>query len=741
MLMKQPTLRLLRSLILAAWPCAALAAPLDLDLPQQPLQLSLQQLAQRAGLTLQAPPLPVLRQSAPALRGRLEVDAALRELLQGTGLQASIADGALRLEAAVPAAGQRLTIVGQRLGVDVGERVRRGQASDVRDLFATEASADIGGGTRNGQRLYLRGIEASQLNVTIDGARQGTNLYNHRGGLSNIDPEVLQRVEINSGPPAADDGYGALGGSVRFQTADAQSRLADGQRLGGMAKAQVGTVNDARRGALGAWGLVADSVGLLAYATGTEFDDLHIGGGDRVPFSGGRDRTLLLKLSALQVGAHSLRLGFEDNEASGFNFMQRGDYPYQVQPPITTRPPQDQTLRRTASTLRWDYDPGSPWLRLRLQVADSKSDFYAPNSNAERFTSRVRNADLRNELAHEVGGVALRTTLGLDRFEERGSSEFLNRATTFTGTENTGLYLQSRLAGERWTAEAGVRHDRWDTDFSARSASGDATSGNLQGSLELGAGVTLFGGVGESARGYSTIPLQFTRNIASTLTLNGTANGTLRSETARLSQLGARWQGRSLLAEGDRVQLELKAYDNRIRDAILYRQPGSGGLGGRPVTDFYNDTREVRFHGLELAAGWSAGAHTSSLSLARPQVANLPPDPQFIARYGAPSGGKLVFDHRWQALPTLTLGYTLTAVRRLDGVPTDQVVFIPRAGYVLHDLQLVWQPQELWPGASLALAVNNASDRRYSNQVTFSERGFATEEAGRNVRLTLGMAF
>lgn len=57
------------------------------------------------------------------------------------------------------------------------------------------------------------------------------------------------------------------------------------------------------------------------------------------------------------------------------------------------------------------------------------------------------------------------------------------------------------------------------------------------------------------------------------------------------------------------------------------------------------------------------------------------------------------------------------------------------------DLDLPRQPLQLWPGASLALAVNNATDRRYSSQVTFSERGFATEEAGRNVRLTLGMAF
>lgn len=48
----------------------------------------------------------------------------------------------------------RLEVIGQRPRIDVGDRVERGQAQTVRDLFALDPAVNIGGGTRNGQRLF-----------------------------------------------------------------------------------------------------------------------------------------------------------------------------------------------------------------------------------------------------------------------------------------------------------------------------------------------------------------------------------------------------------------------------------------------------------------------------------------------------------------------------------------------------------------------------------------------------------
>lgn len=50
-------------------------------------------------------------------------------------------------------------------------------------MLFNEPSVSIGGGGRNAQRLYLRGIGGTNLNITIDGAKQGGSLYQHMGDI------------------------------------------------------------------------------------------------------------------------------------------------------------------------------------------------------------------------------------------------------------------------------------------------------------------------------------------------------------------------------------------------------------------------------------------------------------------------------------------------------------------------------------------------------------------------------
>lgn len=64
----------------------AFAAPIELDLPSQPLATSLRQLAEAAHLTLAVDYNIVPNSLAPAVRGQLEPPVALVQLLQGSGL-------------------------------------------------------------------------------------------------------------------------------------------------------------------------------------------------------------------------------------------------------------------------------------------------------------------------------------------------------------------------------------------------------------------------------------------------------------------------------------------------------------------------------------------------------------------------------------------------------------------------------------------------------------------------------
>lgn len=89
---------------LAAWLLclslqAAQAAPLQVDLPAQPLERSLAQLARQAGMQLLMPPELVRNRQAAALKGAHELAQALDELLRGSGLRARVDGSALVVEA------------------------------------------------------------------------------------------------------------------------------------------------------------------------------------------------------------------------------------------------------------------------------------------------------------------------------------------------------------------------------------------------------------------------------------------------------------------------------------------------------------------------------------------------------------------------------------------------------------------------------------------------------------------
>lgn len=81
---------------------AAQAAPLQIDLPAQPLERSLSQLARQAGLQLLMPPELVRNRQAAALKGPHELAQALNELLRGSGLRARV-DGSTLLVETSPA--------------------------------------------------------------------------------------------------------------------------------------------------------------------------------------------------------------------------------------------------------------------------------------------------------------------------------------------------------------------------------------------------------------------------------------------------------------------------------------------------------------------------------------------------------------------------------------------------------------------------------------------------------------
>ncbi|MCC7642280.1 MULTISPECIES: TonB-dependent receptor [unclassified Janthinobacterium] len=614
------------------------------------------------------------------------------------------------------------------------ETLQRQQAMDVADVFASEPAVSIGGGASNAQRIYLRGVDGANLHISIDGARQGRSLHQHRGDLGGIDPDLLKQVDIQPGP-SADAGPGALGGSIRFNTVDAQDLLAPGKRSGATVRAAYASADEARRGAVSAYGMLGDAVGLLAHVSAVNRDNYRIGGGGDVPNSAGHDRDYLLKLSLLDLAGHSLRLGAARNRNAGLYLFSRvgSDNGYAPANAVPT----SQRSERHTYTLEHRYQPAGNAL------LDWKFNLYL-NKNALEDVTQARGArtterggSARNTAQLALAGTQHRLTAGADFMDEEGVTDgvlgaaILGPGRKSTQARNLGLFVQERMRWQALQLSLGVRHDHYHTAFGPRTVKGGKTSPNAGAELELGGGVGAFASYGEAVRASGIIPIGFLTSLDKKSNFN---NGKpFKPETSATREAGLQYEGANALQDGDHLTVRLGYFDTRIANLIEW-----AGQGVVYPAYIRNMPETLRSRGWEWKARWQRGGYGTSVGvvLADTTVGGKPLNP--ARRVGTALGDRLTWDSQWQVLPGLTAGYTLNAVRRLDDVPKAAV---RRAGYVLHDVQLQWQPAAL-RALSLALTVRNLGDKRYTSHSSLDGgTGNILPEPGRDVRVSANYQF
>ncbi|MBK1730503.1 TonB-dependent receptor domain-containing protein [Thiococcus pfennigii] len=608
------------------------------------------------------------------------------------------------------------------------EQIRRNLATDVADVFKDEPSVAVGGGARNAQRIYLRGIEGSNLNITVDGARQGRNLHQHRGGIGGIDPDLLKRVEVDTGT-AADRGPGALGGAIRFETVDAQDLLAAGRDKGATLKGGYASADRSWQGSATAYGRVAPDLALLAHVSAINREDYRIGGGGEVPNSAGKDRDYFLKLSRLGTDGHALRLSAERNTNAGLYLWgsHGSDMGYAPEDSV----PVYQRWERNTLSLDHRFRSDNPLLDRRANVYRNQVSLEDQDRGTEVESDEI-GGELRNTLRFALGATDHRLTIGADYFQEDGTSEDSAGASVDMESENLGLFIQDRMTLGRLGLSFGARFDDFSAEYGPHTLSGNRVSPNVNVDYEVARDWTLFAGYGEAVRGSGIIPVAWMARIdESTLFNDGQG---LEPEESYRSEGGVRYQTSGLLRADDRVDAEVTVFNTRLRNTIE-RVGGGGGA----VTAIINNPDTLHARGYEIRAGWGWRGYQTRLAFASVDLEDDDGEPAgIIRRKGAATGDRLVWDNRWVVREDFTLGYTLTAVGRLDEVPDGEE---ERPGYVLHDVQAEWQPRHL-PGLTLALAIHNLFDRRYADQATIaSSTTGIVEEPGRDVRLAASYRF
>ena len=160
------------------------------------------------------------------------------------------------------------------------EDLERLQPRDTAGIFQRESGVSVSGGAQVAQRVYVLGFEQSMLAVTIDGARQPGTAWHHAGNIL-VDPSFLKRVEVEAGAAAADAGFAAAVGAVRYETVNALDLLQPGQALGARARLGYGSNGTGFTTNLSAYGK-SGAVDWLVMGARQNGSDYHDGSGATV---------------------------------------------------------------------------------------------------------------------------------------------------------------------------------------------------------------------------------------------------------------------------------------------------------------------------------------------------------------------------------------------------------------------------------------------------------------------------
>ncbi|PLK72145.1 TonB-dependent receptor [Rhizobium sp. TH135] len=454
-------------------PVMAQTAPMNAatrayDIPAQPLANALRAFGRQSGLQVSLPAEAARGANSAAVSGTLSTEAALSQLLSGTGLSYRISNGTVvvgdqssAVTGGAPAADGstvigEINVTGQRAetsvsSVNIGaEELAARNPTSVADVFRDEAGVSVGSSIPTSQKVYVNGLEETTLAVSIDGSRQNNRVFHHNA-TNLIDPSLLKAVDVDAGIAPADAGPGALAGSIAYETKDVKDLLtADG--FGGMVSETYNSNSNTFTTGLGGWAMQDgfEFLGFLNYGKG---DNYEAGNGDEVR---GTETNLLSGLG---------KFAYEAESGDRFEFSHErvrddAERPYRANASVVTtgrtwEPPyRNYKIDRDNTVFTYtDTTPEGWWdPTVRLAYSHSSVDtpiFYDDFDASTDYTSYdgqgesgSLNGKFENKFALENGNIVAGLDFYRDKIEldtERDTEDATERA------RNVGIYTQVRI--------------------------------------------------------------------------------------------------------------------------------------------------------------------------------------------------------------------------------------------------------------------------------------------------------
>lgn len=586
----------------------------------------------------------------------------------------------------------------------------------MKDIFRAEPSVIVGGGMALTERVFVNGIDQQQLAVTVDGAAQNNRMFHHTG-TNVIDPGLLKAARVDAGVAPADAGFGALAGSIAYETKSALDMLEDGQTYGGQVSTGYASNGDTTEGSVTLYGRQGpvDALVYAKRATGNDYED---GAGNTIDHTGADLNSYALKLGAemgdwraefgaLQVQDDALRpyranlggLAGRTNEARRYALKQ------------TT-----QTLKLRRLSAEGLFDP-------EFLVTQSRSDLDTYDLNTDgSYSGDFNQGDADTLTIKAQNHFALGTmdvTAGVDHARSKATYEGVFRGAAGSFREdvtNTGAFAQARGTHGQFDYSAGLRYD-WNRFTGAGGQSVDTEGASANAALTWHATDAL-----SLNAGYSTVfggtPLAAVYDLYEAYEEPG-AYDDLRHTRAQNVVLGAEW------TTGD-TTLGAELFRTRLND-------------GRKKLAVH----DVESEGFRLSArqDWVGGYATLRYSDTDVEVDGGDATTYDLLDLGTVPGRILTLEARHQVMAGLELGGVIQHTLDEDGVGVDASADWP--GYTVVDVFAEYEPAQ-YDNLTLRAEVNNLFDRDYIDRASYGgdfAEVLGQKEPGRSIGLSAQVRF
>lgn len=594
-----------------------------------------------------------------------------------------------------------------------GKYIEEKDARNLGETFQNNPEVVVGGQQRAAQKVYVRGLEDTNLNVTVDGARQAGYLFHHQTRL-NIDPELLKQVDVEAGTGDALAGPGALGGSLRFVTKDAEDLLLPGEKWGSLLRARYHSNANERGGTVAVFGKPSENVSALGYITLTEAGNSTSGGGASIPYTAGKPRAGLAKISYRPTPEQKITLGSNYTSDNAVR-LSRANFGGTFNSPTM-----DRSFETQNTSLRYDLVPseGIHAFQAESYLADNKLE---NKSGGNKATFRSYGLTLRDTLGRQWW----KLTIGVDGNVDTAKAQNQTREGVEKGTL-FGVFAQSKFQFEKIRTGVGARFDDYklksidEQNFSASHLSPNAFVG-----------------------------YQWTREWSSKLSWNQAFRGPVPVEAfllANATSVAAVTDLKGTIAETTELSNkiafeELQAVFDLSLFSTVLKSPLESSVASGVVTR-RNSANDLKVEGLEAKAKKSFGAVDGNVFYTHSRTKLGGDDIGYTGNFtrGVSLGDRFGLGMQWRVPDRrVTLGWNTILVMKLTDVPSG---YPNQPGYEVHDLTATWYANER---LRADFAIMNILDKKYIAQGSWYASTSGNEsplyEPGRDYRLAISYQF